>query len=107
MKASLDANQQTARSLDATAEALDCVLYAKCRIPPFSAMQATPSFASCFRQAPIAAGSMAPDSEGCGPELGTELLPCFDEAAGYAPIHCRTDELAALRNSDWVTPLVT
>ncbi|MEM8704830.1 MAG: hypothetical protein AAGE98_00115 [Actinomycetota bacterium] len=104
MKAAIDADEQTARSLDAAAEALDRVSYAECRIPLVSAMYVTTSFASCFGRAPIAAGTMVPDSQGCEPDLGAEFLPCFDEAAGYVPVDCRTDGLVVLRDGAWVTP---
>lgn len=102
MKVAIEENGQTARSLDAAAEAFDATSYAECGIPAFTAMYVTTSFASCFGRAPIAAGQMVPDSEGCEPDLGAEFLPCFDGNAGYVPVDCRSGELVVLRAGEWV-----
>ena len=102
MKAALDANEQTARSMDAAAEALDHAAHVECGIPVFTPMYVTTSFASCFGRTPIAAGTMVPDSEGCEPDLGAEFLPCFDTNAGYVPVDCRSGELVVLRAGEWV-----
>ena len=102
MKAAIEDDGQTARSLDAAAEAFDTTSYAECGIPAFTAMYVTTSFASCFGRAPIAAGQMVPDSEGCESDLGAEFLPCFDEDAGYIPIDCRHGHGVTLVDGEWV-----
>ena len=102
MKTAIEENGQTARSLDAAAEAFDTTAYAECGIPAFTAMYVTTSFASCFGRAPIAAGQMVPDSEGCERDLGAEFLPCFDADAGYVPMDCRTGEPVVLVDGEWV-----
>ncbi|MEO0494463.1 MAG: hypothetical protein AAF081_13725 [Actinomycetota bacterium] len=102
MKAAIDAGDQTARSLDAAAEALDEAGHAECSIPVFTAMYVTTSFASCFGRAPVAAGTMVPDSEGCEPDLRAEFLPCFDDTDGYIPVDCRTGAQVVLRDGEWI-----
>ena len=64
MKTAIEENGQTARSLDAAAEAFNTTANAECGIPVFTTMYVTTSFTSYFGRAPTAAGQMVPDSKG-------------------------------------------
>lgn len=102
MRAALADNAPTARALDAAAQILDDASYAECRIPVFTAMYVSTSFASCFGRAPIAAGQTTPDAEGCETNISPGFLPCFNAEAGYLPIDCRSGERVVLRDATWV-----
>ena len=97
----LDEGEDMARPLDAAAEAVDAAGYDECEIPLFTAMYVSTSYASCFGRAPIAAGTMAPDSTGCETDIAPEFLPCFDPEAGHIPVDCRTNDPVVLRGGEW------
>jgi hypothetical protein len=49
-----------------------------------------------------AAGTTAPDSEGCEPDLGAEFLPCSDGDAGCVPVDCRSGNIVFPRAGEWL-----
>jgi len=102
MRAAATANEPMADAMHAAAEALDRQSFETCGIPAFTAMCVTASFASCFSRAPIAAGTMVPESSTCDPATAPPFLPCFDQAAGYIPVDCRDGSPVVVRNWTWL-----
>ena len=104
MRAAATAGDTMAEAMDRAADRIDRATFDTCGIPAFTAMYVTTSFSSCFGRAPIAAGTMVPDSEGCETAIAPAYLPCFDEANGFLPIDCRDGAPVVVRDQDWATP---
>lgn len=92
----------TAHPIARAAQALDERGHEVCEIPGFTALYVSTSFASCFGRAGIAAGELAPATDGCEQDISPDFLPCFDPATGYVPIDCRTGEGVRLVDGEWV-----
>ncbi len=95
------ADESMAHAMDAAAEVLDRHGVEACGIPVFTAMYVSTSFSSCFGRAPIAAGTMVPDSGACETDISPPFLPCFDETQGFIPVDCRTGEPVVVRDRAW------
>lgn len=90
-------------ALGEAAAAIDAASFAECEIPVFTALYLSTSFASCHGRVALPVAGLAPDTTGCDPAESALYLPCFDAAAGYAPIDCLTGESVRLVTADWVS----
>ncbi len=90
-----------AEAMDVAADGLDHHGFEACGILLFTGMHTATSFSSCFGRAPIAAGTMVPDSTDCEPDIAPAFLPCFDESAGYIPVDCRDSSPVVVRDREW------
>ena len=103
MRVAATSGEPMAEAMHPAAEALDRRSFATCEIPAFTAGYITTSFSSYFGRAPIAAGTMVPDSNGCESGIAPPFLPCFDKSAGYIPIDCRDGSSVVVRDREWVS----
>ncbi|MEM9465419.1 MAG: hypothetical protein AAGA90_08585 [Actinomycetota bacterium] len=101
-RAAIAEGSSAAEAMDATADIVDAATFAECGVPAFTAMYVSTSFASCFGRAPIDAGGLSPDTDGCETDHTPAFLPCFSETDGYMPVDCRTGAVVVLDGGVWV-----
>jgi hypothetical protein len=99
----VDTDESPAAALGEAAPAIDAASFAECEIPVFTALYLSTSFSSCHVRVALPVAGLAPDAEGCDPTASAPYLPCFDPAAGYAPIDCPTGESVRFVGTDWVS----
>jgi hypothetical protein len=97
-----EAGESPARPLGEAAPAIDAVSFTEYEIPVFTALYLSTSFSSCHVRVALPVAGLAPATTGCDPAASALFLPCFDPAAGYAPVGCLSDESVRLVDAGWV-----
>jgi|GEM_PF-1928538 hypothetical protein len=101
-QAAAEAGDSPALPLGQAASAIDAASFTECEIPVFTALYLSTSFASCHGRVALPVAGLAPATTGCDPTASALFVPCFDAAAGYAPVDCLTGDPARLVDADWV-----
>ncbi|NCG25738.1 MAG: hypothetical protein GWP47_16600 [Actinobacteria bacterium] len=101
--AAVKADESPALAVSQAAAAIDAASFAECEIPVFTALYLSTSFSSCHGRVALPVAGLAPATAGSDPTALAIFLPCFDPAAGYAPVDCLTDKSVRLVNADWAS----
>ena len=87
--------------MDAAAEAIDRAGYVESGVSIFTTMHVSTSYGLCFGWAPTADDISIHDSHACAYNVSPDFLLCFEGAASYVSVDCRTDEGVVLIGQNW------
>jgi len=100
--AAAEAGDSPALPLGQAASAIDAASFTECEIPVFTVLSLSTSFSSCHGRVALPVAGLAPATTGCDLTSSALFVPCFDSAAGYAPVDCLTGDAVRLVDADWV-----